>query len=100
MKIRFVLPLTAVGLLAGCASSPGSVAPDASKAATAQSAQATGVAATADKQRVRCVNERVTGSHLPQRTCRTIAEWDRLKEEGQRYGRDLQGAQIGPPEPQ
>lgn len=99
MKFKLIAPTVAVAFLAGCAGTPTS-GERMAQARTAGSVEATAAAPADDKQRVRCINEKVTGSHLPQRTCRTIAEWDRLKEEGQRYGRDLQGAQIGPPEPQ
>lgn len=52
----------------------------------------------ADGQAMRCVNEAVTGSRVPQRVCRTEAEWRRMEEAGREYTRDAQGALTAPPE--
>ena len=50
----------------------------------------------ADGQAIRCVNEAVTGSRVPQRTCRTEEMWRQLEEQGQGHARDLQGPIYGP----
>ena len=50
----------------------------------------------ADGQTVRCVDEAVTGSRVPQRICRTEAMWRQLEEQGQGRTRDLQGPIYGP----
>ena len=52
----------------------------------------------ADGQTVRCVNEAVTGSRVPQRVCRTEAEWRRLEEASKDYARGVQGALTASPE--
>ena len=52
----------------------------------------------ADGQMVRCVNEAATGSRVPQRVCRTEAEWRRLEESSQDYARGVQGPLAAPPE--
>jgi len=52
----------------------------------------------ADGQVVRCVNQAATGSRVPQRVCRTEAEWQRIEEAGKAYTRGVQGAQTAPPE--
>jgi hypothetical protein len=52
----------------------------------------------ADGQTMRCVNEAVTGSRVPQRVCRTEAEWQRLEEASKDYARGVQGALTAPPE--
>lgn len=52
----------------------------------------------ADGQTIRCVNEAVTGSRVPQRICRTEAEWQRLEEASKDYARGAQGPLTAPPE--
>jgi hypothetical protein len=52
----------------------------------------------ADGQTIRCVNEAVTGSRVPQRVCRTEAEWQRLEEASKDYTRGVQGPLTAPPE--
>jgi len=81
--------LLAAGLLAcGCAGSGAAAGPG--------SAADTFVAA--DGQVVRCVNEVATGSRVPQRVCRTEAEWRRLEEASKEYTRGVQGPQAATPE--
>ncbi len=92
-------------LFAGCASAPAERAPAtaATSPATAEAAdgdaQPTAVATVDDGKRVRCINERVTGQLIPQRVCRTEAQWRQIREQSQQYTRDLQGPQIDPGEP-
>jgi len=52
----------------------------------------------ADGQTVRCINAAATGSRVPQRVCRTEAEWQRLEESSRDYARGVQGALTAPPE--
>lgn len=99
---RILVLLGAVMLCAGCASAPAerdSGTSGSTDAATAaDGAGDTTAAAVDDGQRVRCINERITGQLIPQRVCRTEAQWRQIRENSQRYTRDLQGPQIDPGE--
>lgn len=53
-------------------------------------------ASVADDQRVRCEDLIVTGSRVPQRVCRTGAQWRLLEEQSKERGRELQGPIYGP----
>lgn len=66
--------------------------------ATARPGPAGDTFVAADGQAVRCVNEAATGSRVPQRVCRTEAEWQRLEESGKDYARGVQGPLAAPPE--
>ena len=65
-------------------------------ATTAASSSAGNTFVAADGQTIRCVNETVTGSRVPQRICRTEEMWRQLEEQGQGRTRDLQGPIYGP----
>ena len=67
-------------------------------ATTAERDSAGDTFVTADGQTVRCVNEAVTGSRVPQRVCRTEAEWRRLAEASKDYARGAQGPLTASPE--
>ena len=66
--------------------------------ATAERGSAGNTFVAADGQTVRCVNEAVTGSRVPQRVCRTEAEWQQLEEASKDYTRSAQGPLTAPPE--
>ena len=55
-------------------------------------------AKVADDQRVRCEDQIVTGSRVPQRVCRTEAQWRLLEQQSKERGRELQGPIYGPKE--
>lgn len=90
MKPSLPALFAAACLLAGCASSPTTGEVAAEEASVASEAASTVAANADDKQRMRCVTERVTGSNLPKRICMTVAEWDALREASQEVGRGLQ----------
>lgn len=85
-----MLPAILVTALAayGCAGEGGA----------AQPGPAADTFVAADGQTVRCVNEAVTGSRVPQRVCRTGAEWQQIEEASKAYARDAQGPLTAPPE--
>lgn len=91
--------LAAVLLLAGCAGS----APVTERMALAAdpAASPAPVVATpptakvSDDQRVRCEDQIVTGSRVPQRVCRTEFQWRQLEEQSKERGRELQGPIYG-----
>ena len=82
---------TAVALAAlalGCASTSGSEAErdlDLASAVEEHNAQAE------EKDRVVCTKERPTGSHIPRRVCRTVADIERERERVERMGRTAGG---------
>ena len=81
--------LLLVGLvLSGCAGS----------GAAGRAGPAADTFVAADGQVVRCIDETATGSRVPQRVCRTEAEWRRLEESGKDYARGVQGPQTASPE--
>lgn len=106
MTSKTLALMAAAMLFAGCASTPAERAPAAAATAPATSeaadgaAQPTAVAAVDDGQRIRCISEPVTGRRIPERVCRTEAQWRQIRENSQRYTRDLQGPQVDPGEPQ
>jgi hypothetical protein len=57
------------------------------------------IAATINDQQLRCVDEPITGSRVPQRVCRTLAEWKELEKSGKAIGRDVQGPVYGTRDP-
>jgi hypothetical protein len=86
-----------LAVLAGCAA--GGAEPAAVRGAKPVAAAgnvATGL--NADGEKLRCINEPVTGSRVPQRVCRTEAEWRRLEEASKDYARDVQGPLTAPPQ--
>jgi hypothetical protein len=70
--------LFAVGLLAAAAD-PAAPTAGAAPAASAPAKSAT--PAKADKNELVCKREAVLGSRMKQRTCRTQADWDLMKQE-------------------
>ena len=74
-----------VALTAGCAGSGG-----ARPAATSETLVA------ADGEWIRCVDEPLTGSRIPQRKCLTESQWRRLEEASRDNARALQGPIYGP----
>ena len=80
--------LAAAAAVCGCAGG----------ATTAASGSAGNTFVAADGQTIRCVNETATGSRVPQRVCRTEAEWQRLEEASKDYTRGVQGPLTAPPE--
>jgi hypothetical protein len=83
-------------LAAGCAGT--ATSPTAAPAAVVAGKPVPGEIYTAgDGRQVRCIVEPVTGSRVPQRTCRTLDEWKALEEAGQQYGRDMQGPLVKAP---
>lgn len=101
---KILVLLGAVMLCAGCASAPAerdsstSGSTDAAAVATDGAGETTTVAVD-DGQRVRCITERVTGRLIPERVCRTEADWRQIREQSQQYTRGLQGPQIDAGEP-
>jgi predicted small secreted protein len=98
---RLLSALAMVMLVAGCATSDGAgrAASSSSKAGGIPRGSAGGNALVASNgQAVRCVDEPVTGSHLPKRVCRTEAEWRNIEQQSKELGRTLQGPIYGPKE--
>lgn len=106
MAIKIFALLCVVSLCAGCASAPAEPAanargPTEAAAVAANAAGVTTVAAADDVDggQVRCINEPVIGTRIPQRVCRTEAEWRQIREQSAEYLRAMQGPQVDPGEP-
>lgn len=85
---KTLILLSAVLLLAGCATAPVDQANDASMSSDNDGDTAT----VADKSRIRCEYEAGTRSRLAERTCHTEEEWDRMRKSAQE-ARDRRNAE-------
>lgn len=75
---------SALAVAAGCAGTP--TGPSATSASLVP----------ADGEWIRCVDEPLTGSRIPQRKCLTEDQWQRLEEASKQGARDMQGPIYGP----
>jgi hypothetical protein len=79
-----------MGLMLGCASGP---QPQRASATTPQSAQTGEKVAAADTQKdpdrtLICESVPVTGSHIPRKTCRTLRQVEKEREQAQKAIQD------------
>ena len=87
--------------LAGCAASvqvQQSAPPAPTVARTGGEARVAATArgsARADGHKIRCIDEVATGSRIPQRVCRTVAEWKLIEEQSKDQARQFQGPRYG-----
>lgn len=92
--LKSTVAVTAGLLLAACAAPSGNGSGQAASAGSRVAAQTgeqeTGTVSRPDE--VVCVSEHVIGSRLPQRTCRTRAEWEASRISARETMRDLQAS--------
>lgn len=79
---KTLILLSAVLLLAGCATAPVDQATEANDSSTSSDNDGD-TATAADKSRIRCEYEAGTRSRLAERTCHTEEEWDRMRKSAQ-----------------
>lgn len=93
--LKFLVPVGAGLLLAACAAPAGGGRADTQSSAgdlVAAQAEGEGDGTVSRPDEVVCVSENVIGSRLPQRTCRTRAEWESIRTSARETMRDLQAS--------